>query len=71
MKRDSRNLEKAIATGSFVTAVAFAFTSLLIAPDYEVAANNMLVTAQFLTFAATLLGIDYKFNHNKEHNDYE
>lgn len=65
MTNDRRYLEKSIATGSFITAVAFAFTSLIIAPEHEVAANNMLVTAQFLTFTATLLGIDYKFNNSK------
>lgn len=62
MTHSSRHLEKAIAAASFIAAVAFAFTSLLIAPSFEVAANNMLVVAQFLTFTATILGIDYRFN---------
>lgn len=62
MTHNGRHLEKAIAAASFIAAVAFAFTSLLIAPSFEVAANNMLVVAQFLTFTATILGIDYRFN---------
>lgn len=57
-----RNIEKAIATASFTAAVALAFTSLLISPDNDIAANTMLTIAQFLTLTATILGIDYKFN---------
>lgn len=56
-----RIIEKAIAIGSFMTAVALAFTSLLISPDHDIAANVMLTCAQFLTLTATILGIDYKF----------
>ena len=59
-----RYLEKAIATTSFVVAVALAFTSMLISKDHDVAANICLVIAQFLTLTATLLGIDYKFHGN-------
>lgn len=57
-----RTLEKAIATASFVVAVALAFTSMLISDDNDIAANACLAIAQFLTLTATLLGIDYKFN---------
>lgn len=56
-----RIIEKAIAIASFMTAVALAFTSLLISPDYDIAANVMFTCAQFLTLCATILGIDYKF----------
>lgn len=55
-----RIIEKAIAIASFMTAVALAFTSLLISPDYDIAANVMFTCAQFLTLCATILGIDYK-----------
>lgn len=64
MTPQNRYLEKAIATASFAVAVALSFTSLLISPDYEIAANVMFVIAQFLTLTATLLGIDYKFSHD-------
>lgn len=62
MRKDPRTLEKTIAAAAFLTAVALAFTSLLISEEHEIAANVMLTCAQFLTFSATLLGIDYKFN---------
>lgn len=56
-----RSIEKAIATASFVTAVALAFLSLLISPSHDIAGNTCMVIAQFLTLTATILGIDYKF----------
>lgn len=61
-KAEKRHLEKAIAVASFVVAVALAFLSLLISESHDIAANTMLVIAQFLTLCATILGIDYKFN---------
>lgn len=67
MNSNTRHLEKAIATASFLTAVALAFTSLLISPEHDIAANTMLTCAQFLTFTATLLGIDYKFSSKDNH----
>lgn len=57
-----RTLEKSIATASFVTAVALAFTSMSISEDHDVASNVLFVIAQFLTLTATILGIDYRFN---------
>lgn len=62
MKKGNRYLEKAIAVASFMVAVALAFLSLLISDEHDIAANTMLVIAQFLTLTATILGIDYKFN---------
>lgn len=62
MTPDRRYLEKAIATASFITAVALAFTSLIISADHDIAANVLFVIAQFLTLTATILGINYKFN---------
>lgn len=59
----SRQLEKGIATSSFLVAVSLAFTSLLISDDHDIAANVLFVIAQFLTLTATILGIDYKFNN--------
>lgn len=58
---NNRALEKTIATASFITAVALAFTSMMISSDNDIAANVLFVIAQFLTLTATLLGIDYKF----------
>lgn len=60
----NRKLEKAIATASFMTAVALAFTSLIIDERHDIAANVLFVIAQFLTLTATILGIDYRYNGN-------
>lgn len=66
---DKRYIEKWTATASFVVAAALAFTSLLISEDHEIAANVLLVIAQFLTFAASIFGIDYKFSKDlQKHN---
>ena len=65
-----RLLERAIATLSFLVAVALAFIALLIADDHEIASGNLMTVAQFLTFSATLLGIDYKFSYyGQKHQD--
>ncbi len=61
MFAENRMLEKTIATASFCTAVALAFTSMAISTDNDIASNVLFVIAQFLTLTATLLGIDYKF----------
>ena len=57
-----RLLERAIATLSFFVAVALAFIALLISEENEIASGHLMPIAQFLTFSATLLGIDYKFS---------
>ena len=58
---EKRILEKWIAAASFVVAAALAFTSLLISEEHDIAANVLFVIAQFLVFAASILGIDYHF----------
>lgn len=65
MNTINRKLEKAIATASFMTAVALAFTSLIIDEKHDIASNVLFVIAQFLTLTATILGIDYRFNGNQ------
>lgn len=55
-----RRVEKGLSVASFVAAVAFAFTALLVSQEHEVTANNLLVVAQFLTLSASIIGIDYK-----------
>lgn len=59
--RQNRTLERLLAVASFLTAVALAFTSMLLSDDHDIAANVLFVIAQFLLFTATVLGIDYKF----------
>ena len=63
MKR-SRILEKSIATASFVTAAALAFTALLLNDNADINTGAIYTCAQFLTLTATILGVDYKFNNN-------
>lgn len=57
-----RFVEKSVAVASFLIAIIFAFVSLYLAEDHEVAAGNCSVIAQFLLLTASLFGIDYKLN---------
>lgn len=59
----SRSAEYTIAVTSFIAAVIFAYISLYISEDHEVAAGNCTVIAQFLLLTASIFGIDYKLNH--------
>lgn len=58
----NRIAEYVVAVSSFIAAVAFAFTSLIISEAHEVAAGNCTVIAQFLLLTASIFGIDYKLN---------
>lgn len=58
----SRKLEKSLAATSFGVAASLAYIGVLLSNDHEIESGVCFVIAQFLTFAATLLGIDYKFN---------
>ena len=60
--RTSRTIERLLAVAAFVVAAALAFVSLLISEEHDIAANVLFVIAQFLVFAASILGIDYHFN---------
>lgn len=59
-KKYSRPVEYSVAVASFVAAVAFAFTSLFLDDESEVAAGNCMVIAQFLLLTASIFGLDYK-----------
>lgn len=56
-----RKTEKYVAVGSFLAAVALAFTSVVISDDHDIASGVLMMCAQFLTLTATIFGIDYKF----------
>lgn len=56
-----RSTERFVAVGSFFSAVALAFTSLIISEDHDIASGVLMMCAQFLTLCATIFGIDYKF----------
>lgn len=58
----NRKVEAVTAVASFLVAVAFAFTSLAISEQHEVAAGNCTIIAQFLLLTASIFGIDYKLN---------
>lgn len=58
----NRRIEYTVAVASFVAAVGFAFTSLVISEAHSVAAGNCTVVAQFLILTASIFGIDYKLN---------
>ena len=49
-----------MAIGSFLAAVALAFTSLMISEDHDIAAGVLMMCAQFLLLTAAIFGIDYK-----------
>ena len=62
-----RKTEKFVAVGSFFSAVALAFTSLIISPEHDIASGVLMMCAQFLTLCATIFGIDYKFTKFEGH----
>lgn len=59
MVQDKR-VESGVAIGSFLAAVAFAFTALAIRADHNLFANDLMMVAQFLMLTATIFGLDYK-----------
>ena len=59
MVHDKR-AESFVAIGSFLAAVALAFTSLMISEDHDIAAGVLMMCAQFLLLTAAIFGIDYK-----------
>lgn len=60
-----RKTEKMVAIASFFSAVALAFTSLIISEDHDIASGVLMMCAQFLTLCATIFGIDYKYQNSK------
>lgn len=68
MVHDKRT-ESFVAIGSFLAAVALAFTSLLISPDHDIAAGVLMMCAQFLLLTAAIFGIDYKIGQKLREYD--
>lgn len=48
-----------VAIGSFLAAVALAFTSLFISEDHDIASGVLMMCAQLLLLCATIFGLDY------------
>lgn len=66
----SRPIEKACAVASLATAIVLAFLSLSLPPHHEIASGNLMAVAQFLTFTATIFGVDYHFGAlTKKHEE--
>lgn len=59
-----KKTERLVAVASFLSAVALAFTSLIISVDHDITAGVLMMCAQFLTLTATIFGLDYKFMQN-------
>lgn len=49
-----------VAIGSFLSAVALAFTALLLSDDKSIDTSVLMMCAQFLMLTATIFGLDYK-----------
>ena len=55
-----KKAESFVAIASFLSAVALAFTSLIISESHDIAAGVLMMCAQFLMLTATIFGLDYK-----------
>lgn len=54
-----KKTESFVAIGSFLAAVALAFTSLCVSQDHDIAGGVLMMCAQFLLLTATIFGLDY------------
>lgn len=54
-----KKAESFVAIGSFLAAVALAFTSLCVSNDHDIASGVLMMCAQFLLLTATIFGLDY------------
>lgn len=61
MVQDTK-VQSAVAIGSFLAAVAFAFTALVIHDNHVIIASDLMMVAQFLMLTATIFGLDYKIS---------
>lgn len=56
---NDKKTESFVAIGSFFSAVALAFTSLIVSKDHDIAGGVLMMCAQFLLLTATIFGLDY------------
>ena len=56
---NDKRTEAIVAIGSFLAAVALAFTSLLISENHIIDSSVLMMCAQFLLLTATIFGLDY------------
>ena len=57
----NKKAECFVAIGSFLAAVALAFTSMIISKENDIDSSVLMMCAQLLTLCATIFGLDYKF----------
>ena len=65
----NKKAECFVAIGSFISAVALAFTAMLLSDDNSIDSSVLMLCAQFLMLTATIFGLDYKlgtFLRNQE-----
>lgn len=55
-----KKVESFVAIGSFLAAVALAFTSMAISKGHDIAGGVLMMCAQFLLLTATIFGLDYR-----------
>lgn len=56
---NDKKTEAFVAIGSFLAAVALAFTSLTISENHVIDSSVLMMCAQFLLLTATIFGLDY------------
>ena len=57
--RPNQSAQTAVAVGSFLTAAALAFISVMISSEHDIAAGVIMVIAQFLLLCATIFGVNF------------
>ena len=70
MVQDKR-VESTVAIGSFISAVALAFTSLWISEEHDIAAGVLIMCAQLLMLTASIFGLDYKLHTLIKRNEHQ
>ena len=66
-----KKAESFVAIASFLSAVALAFTSLIISEIHDIAAGVLMMCAQFLMLTATIFGLDYKIGQKIQQYERE
>lgn len=66
-----KKAESFVAIASFLSAVALAFTSLIISESHDIAAGVLMMCAQFLMLTATIFGLDYKIGQKIQQYERE
>lgn len=66
-----KKVESFVAVGSFFSAVALAFTSLVISEDHDITSGVLMMCAQFLLLTATIFGLDYHIIKRISESDKE